>query len=101
MFYDWTGTPITREQWCSMLESSQDTTRVARTILPNRKVVSTVWLGLDQRSDMDGPPLIFETMVFPSEMDSGELACARYATEAEARAGHKSLCKKWAKLDER
>lgn len=29
--------------------------------------ISTVFLGLNHQIDDDGPPLIFETMVFPSE----------------------------------
>lgn len=48
--------------------------------------VSTVWLGLDHQLD-DGPPLIFETMVFTNGAWDERL-CRRYATEAEALAGH-------------
>jgi hypothetical protein len=61
--------------------------------------VSTVWLGLDHRYFGDGPPLIFETMVF---LDSSftdrenspmrEFDCERYSTEAEAVQGHEDMC---------
>lgn len=47
--------------------------------------VSTVWLGIDQDMGGDGPPLIFETMVFT---EVGPADCFRYATLPEARQGH-------------
>lgn len=72
----------------------KDSRRVAETTLPNGRWVSTVWLGLDHQYG-DGPPLIFETMVFPGKDDIGELDCERYSTEADALAGHAALCEKW------
>jgi hypothetical protein len=51
--------------------------------------VSTVWLGINHRYG-DGPPLIFETMVF-GEGSMLDLACARYSTEQEAREGHRAM----------
>jgi len=54
---------------------------VAQTELPNGYFVSTVFLGLDHNF-LRGPPLVFETMVFPD----GEQR--RYGTWAEAEAGH-------------
>ena len=59
--------------------------QVASTYLPNGRHVSTVWLGLDHGFG-NGPPLIFETMVFPE----AEI-CERYSTEVEAREGHARL----------
>jgi hypothetical protein len=47
--------------------------------------VSTVWLGIDHRGCGDGPPLIFETMIFGGEHDQ---FCARYSTEGRAVEGH-------------
>jgi hypothetical protein len=57
-------------------------------------MISTVWLGINHNWG-DGPPLIFETMVFPLK-DSGKwnlepLYMDRYATEEEARAGHATV----------
>jgi hypothetical protein len=67
---------------------------VARTTLPDGKVVSTVWLGLNH--DMGGPrPLIFESMVFPSLEDLRAVDFRRYATEEEAKAGHAGLVADW------
>jgi len=48
--------------------------------------VSTIWLGLDHNWG-NGPPLIFETMVFPNEYQE------RYTTEKEAVAGHEKAIK--------
>jgi len=45
--------------------------------------VSTVFLGLNHRHWGEGPPILFETMVFP-ECDY----CERYSTWKEAVAGH-------------
>lgn len=49
--------------------------------------VSTVWIGINHNLSGQGPPLIFETMVFRPGDWSGEY-CERYATQAQARAGH-------------
>ena len=82
--------------WQAMMQevekdlTNMDTKLVARDELPDGKVVSTVWLGFDHNYS-DGPPLIFETMVFPSEGDWDEIAVDRYSTEQEAMEGHRSL----------
>jgi hypothetical protein len=55
--------------------------------------VSTVFLGIDHNHFGDGPPILFETMVFanpkgaafPDELDG---LMRRYATWDEAEAGH-------------
>jgi hypothetical protein len=56
--------------------------------------VSTVFLGLDHNFFDGGAPLLFETMIFPLT-DDGAVDCRsaldfqeRYATRAEAIAGH-------------
>jgi len=50
--------------------------------------VSTVFLGLDHNFCDDGPPILFETMIFCNRADlSGTMR--RYATWDEAEAGHK------------
>ncbi|MFI5687887.1 hypothetical protein [Streptomyces sp. NPDC051636] len=66
--------------------------RVARTRITSTTVpeiewdVSTVWLGTNHNFTNDGPPIIFETMVFGS--GDGDQYMQRYATEDQARAGH-------------
>lgn len=47
--------------------------------------VSTVFIGLDHNLAEEGPPLLYETMVFGGELDASE---ERYATWDEAEAGH-------------
>lgn len=79
-YYTREGAPITVQQW-SALHSDLDYVRIARTQLGDVEV-STVWLGLDHNWG-GGPPVIFETMIFP-EADYQE----RYTTEAAALAGH-------------
>jgi hypothetical protein len=89
-YYDRQGKPSTSRAWTQSFNEN----RVAEDTLPNGRWVSTVWLGLDH--SFGGPvPLIFETMVFSSLREMSELDCDRYATEAEALAGHKRLCEKW------
>jgi hypothetical protein len=46
--------------------------------------VSTVFLGMNHQYG-DGPPLLFETMVFGGEFDQEQ---ERYSTYEEAEAGH-------------
>lgn len=58
--------------------------QVAKTVIGDDVVVSTVFLGLDHNF-YGGPPLVFETMVFRGKTD-GEMD--RYSTYEEALAGH-------------
>lgn len=45
--------------------------------------VSTVFLGLDHRFGDDGPPLLFETMIFGGEHDQYQERCSTWE-QAEA-----------------
>jgi len=92
-YYDTDGTPISLEDWSKGLNDLSKK-RVAYTPLPDGKIVSTVWLGLDPRFGM-GKPLIFQTMVFPSEQNFSELDCRRYNTLVEARVGHIDIVQEW------
>jgi hypothetical protein len=82
--YDRAGEPITMGAW-SRLHRDDDYRTVELTDVGGYRV-STVWLGLDHGFGYSERPLIFETMVFGD--DSTDLACRRYSTEDEARAGH-------------
>lgn len=72
--------------------------------LPSGVWVSTVYLGFNHRFG-DGPPLIFETMVFPGAMaDDGsmvELDVDRYSSKEAALAGHQRMVEKWSGCDHR
>jgi len=50
--------------------------------------VSTVFIGLDHRFFGDGPPLLFESMVFGGPLDGEQF---RYPTWDAAAAGHALL----------
>jgi hypothetical protein len=69
--------------------------RVAETTLADGKWVSTVWLGLDHRFLGEGPPVIFETMVFSAKGNGDGLHQERYSTEKEAVEGHARMVEKW------
>lgn len=62
---------------------------VGKTELPGNTTVSTVFLGLDHQFAPDGPPLLFETMVF-SDDDTYERQI-RYTTYDEAEVGHAAI----------
>jgi hypothetical protein len=92
--YDRSGKPMTSEEY-SVKHRDMNYKVVEQTELPNGKWVSTVWLGMDHRCG-EGPPIIFETLVFPSKdgpliEEDGE----RYETESEAQAGHKRYCEQY------
>lgn len=55
--------------------------------------ISTVFLGLDHAHG-GGPPVLFETMVFPSHGDWGEIDGDRYHSRAEALEGHERMVEK-------
>ena len=50
--------------------------------------VSTVFLGVDHSFHDEGPPLLFESMVFGGPLDQEQ---RRYSTWDEAEAGHAEL----------
>jgi uncharacterized protein (DUF1684 family) len=107
-YYDRQGRPMTTEQWCERL-ADESYKRIAETTLFDGTWISTVWLGLDHGFG-DGPPLIFETMVFPklgppvtiteliADPRAGdhwiEQEGHRYPTEAAALAGHDQIVAK-------
>jgi hypothetical protein len=92
-YYDRDGKPMDMMAWARTFEDNAYRT-VEQTDLPNGVLVSTVWLGLDHQFG-DGPPLIFETMVFGDRESGRDLAQERYSTLDEARAGHAAMVKEW------
>ena len=63
---------------------------VKQTTLGQDVMVSTVFLGLDHQFG-DGPPLLFETMIFNGKYDGDQW---RYSTWDEAVAGHEAAVDK-------
>ena len=68
--------------WAKWFEKNDRKIALAR--LANRVTVSTVFLGLDHQYG-DGPPLLFETMIFGGAEDQW---CDRYTTWEQAISGH-------------
>ena len=97
IFYGRDGTTITDiMEWATEREENM---RVAAATVGRRGVqdgrwqwrrrywVSTVYLGIDHNFGQ-GPPLIFETMIFDNAADEFLSFQDRYATEEQAIAGH-------------
>lgn len=101
MYYNREGKPITMWEW-ARLSQLPGYKRIAVTMLPDGRRVSTIWLGLNHSFWPDRPIHIFETMVFSAETHTIELGSGprevhaeegqwRYTTEAEALAGHEAV----------
>ena len=99
-FFNKSGEPISMMAWAQLL-NDRDYATVAYDEVGISVKVSTVWLGLDH-SFFEGPPIIFETMVFtfrdePYTMPSGHeywwegVEQYRYSTLAEAEVGHAKI----------
>lgn len=81
-------TPVPCEDtiaWGHWFQAGTDRRRVAKDTIDGVDV-STVFLGLDHRHMGEGPPLLFETMIFGGKHDQ---YCDRYSTYDEAIEGHK------------
>ena len=83
IYYDWDGHPIALRQWAELMEANLDR-HVADDMVGDVRV-STVWLGLNHNWSGQGPPLIFETMVFGGVHDEEQW---RYPSHHAALAGH-------------
>lgn len=94
MYFNRKGEAIDMMTWAK-LHADRDYVAVAQHWVRGW-MVSTVWLGINHRFFGDGPPVIFETMIFaPGDEDPRISATAqfdeyreRYATETAAQAGH-------------
>ena len=81
VWFDRAGQPITLAE-AERLLADPDYRVVGKTQVGDDEV-STVWLGCNHNWFGTGPPIIFETLVFPD----CELM-ERYTTEDDARTGH-------------
>lgn len=91
---------LTMEEWGKFIDKNKNR-RVAKTDISYKISVSTVFLGIDHNFTDEGPPILFETMVFGEpryvEMFGAEriiredLYMDRYATWDEAVRGHKKV----------
>lgn len=89
--YDRSGNPISFRDWARLIAYSKGNPykRVAEDTIGDYWV-STVWLGMNHNFG-DGPPLIFETMVFNQATGESDLECKRYPDEIEAMRGHNEM----------
>jgi len=98
-YYDRDGVGISMWEWSCLFENYDY--KVVRKTRVAGVEVSTVWLGIDHNFLMEGPPLIFETMIFEAEPSETEIFGRkamvheealdfqeRYATEEEALRRH-------------
>jgi hypothetical protein len=76
-------------KWAQWFESADRI--VSRTTIDDDVYVSTVFLGIDHRFDDDGPPILWETMVFGRPLDE---ECERYTSRMDALAGHAAMCQR-------
>lgn len=104
MYYDRQCRPIEMLDWAAKHEDYDYRTVAQHWV--RGWMVSTVWLGLDHNFTRQGPPVIFETMIFApkdvtisrEDWGAGDDAAGtmadldqyqdRYATEDAAQAGH-------------
>lgn len=77
--------------WARWMEDNKTNKHVALTKIAPGIEISTVFLHLDH-SFGDGPPVLFETMVFGG--DYSEQEQERYCTVAQARRGHAAMVAK-------
>jgi len=71
---------------CSMMDWAAQMSGVSRTVAQTKLKganISTVFLGLDHSFSDEGPPLLFETMIFGGEHDQYQDRCTTW-DEAEA-----------------
>ena len=83
-YYDRQGNSVGMEEFAKIFEAD----RIVAQDKQLDVMVSTVFLGLDHNYG-DGPPLIFETMIFGGPLDQWQ---DRYSTEEEAKLGHERAC---------
>lgn len=89
-YYDRNGNPLPSIQAWSALHKNREYQSVSQTEIDEDVRVSTVWLGLDHNFYGEGPPLIFETMIFGGPLNDYQ---ERYSTEEQARTGHNAAVK--------
>lgn len=97
-YFDKVGKPLELLTWARLFEDVSYR-RIAADTVPDGKVVSTVWLGTDYSSN--NPPLIYETVVFTNGYGLSKVEEMRYATEMEAREGHRQMVQKYSAQGDR
>lgn len=84
---DHNAVPSSATEWSDWTANDWNRKRVKEDTLPDGRWISTVFMGLDHRWD-DGPPILFETMVFQSQEDLDEQYRQRCSTWSQALKQH-------------
>ena len=92
-YYAPNGTEIDLRTWSEMFKLPRHVGRTEIVLHGYRITVSTVWLGLDH-SFGDGPPIIFEMMMFSGDPRFNETS-DRYSTYEEARTAHEYIIERF------
>lgn len=99
LHFDWDLEPITLGQW-AVLHEAPSYRFVARSILPNRYWVATIWTGVNEEAD--DPPVVFESAAFLLDPEFDRLPASTinvtHADLAAARRGHTELVARAATL---
>lgn len=83
---DENNNPVHIEDTLEWGKSFENKNRIVKQEHVGDVYISTVFLGLDHRFDEDGPPILFETMIFGGKHDQYQ---ERYCTWDEADIGHR------------
>lgn len=78
-------TPVPCEPSALSKAYSKENRIVAQTNIDKETMISTVFLMFDHNWRDDGPPILFETMIFGGPLDQSQW---RYCTWDEAEDGH-------------
>lgn len=89
--------PVPLQGWADAFDNESHI--VARIELPDKKLVSTIFLGIDHNHSAVGPPLLFETMVFDNADNFNEIDCVRCSTWEKAEKQHEEMVRKWTNHD--
>lgn len=79
--------PVDFMTWAKWFEDGNRV--VDYTEITSQVFVSTVFLGIDHRFFGEGPPVLFETMIFGADGD--DMGCYRYTSWDDAATGHKVI----------
>ena len=82
--------PVDIETWGRFFEHEPNRI-VGMTQITSEVEVSTVFLGLDHGLWRDGPPILFETMIFGGPLDQCQW---RYVSWDDAEVGHQAAVRK-------
>lgn len=82
-----TPVPADLPTWAKWFDDNRTNRHVAIDVIGDVRI-STAFLGLDHSFGDEGPPILFETMVFGGPLSDEQ---DRYATWEQAEAGHAAI----------